>query len=156
MRIRIRIQLTKICYKLVKLPNEEWSGVEKDEQNCSKVKKTWSWSKFTYNYVKFPWLFSVFSSNFSLWIRIRILTADPGRKWMRIHSPGEGRWVLYLSLAEPPVWRPYLFKPCNQLSPSPPPFAGSPVGWDSASGPRLPGCSPSPWPRGPSWPASRP
>ena len=43
--IRIRIPLREICKKL---PYEEFSGVEKDSKDGSKIKiKTWSCSKFT-------------------------------------------------------------------------------------------------------------
>ena len=37
LRIRIRIQLNKICNKL---PYEEYFEVKKDSKDCSKVKKT--------------------------------------------------------------------------------------------------------------------
>ena len=62
LRIRIRIQLNKICNKI---PYEEYSDVKKDNKDCSKVKKKHSW--------------------------IRIRVQEGKLMWIRIHSPG-GQW----------------------------------------------------------------
>ena len=84
--MRIWIQLYKLkkylIHHLINL--KEFSEVEKDKKNCSKVKKTWSWSKFTV----FLYFFLLLFFNFSLPdqdIEIRIQEGNLIR--IRIHSP---------------------------------------------------------------------
>ena len=83
--MRIWIQLYKLkkylIHHLINL--KEFSEVEKDKKNCSKVKKTWSWSKFTV----FLYFFLLLFFNFSLPDQDIVLRDDPA--W-----PGHGVLVV--------------------------------------------------------------
>ena len=72
---------------------KEFSGVEKDITNCSKEKKPMKLQKyFIKNYrTNFLAFFHFFPQMFPLWIRVRILNADPDpRGKMNADSWGSG------------------------------------------------------------------
>ena len=79
----IRIQLNKICNKS---PYAEYSGVEKDQQDCSKARNHGADANLLTIQTNFLASFCIFSNIFLkfffsqiflFWIRMRILNADP-------------------------------------------------------------------------------
>ena len=75
--MRIWIQLKLICKTL---PYEEFSGVEKDKKDCSKVKNHGPDPNLLTIKTNFLSFFSFFPPIFPFWIRFQ------EGKWMRIHA----------------------------------------------------------------------